>query len=179
MSTSTVGISGYTLQNIVSLAQATLETLRTEHGQVIETDTDIAGALAAEGVDVTAILERLVQASLDARANAAAADERIGDLTQRRDRFRRHEALCRATVLQVMQALELHTYRSAEFGLSLRPGTPRLVIIDPDALPAEYVQIKTVTAPDTTMIRAALQAGGTVTGATLSNGSPVLQVRSK
>ena len=47
MSTSTVGISGYTLQNIVSLAQATLETLRTEHGQVIETDSDITAALAA------------------------------------------------------------------------------------------------------------------------------------
>jgi len=169
--------SAYALQQVMSLAQATLQTLRTEHGQVIETDTEIAEALTAEGVDVTAILTRLVRASLEARAAATAADERLGDLKQRRNRFRRHETLCRDTILQVLQALDLHHYRSAEFGLSVRPGTPRLVIVDVAALPAEYVQ--TTTTPDAAMIRAALQAGGTVTGATLSNGTPVLQVTSK
>lgn len=170
--------SGYVLQAVVAAAQATLETLRTEHGQVIETDGECIEALAAEGVDVGAIITRLVQAALDARANAAAAAERIADLAQRRDRFRRHEAMCRGTIVQIMQALDLRSFRDAEFGLSLRDGAPRVVITDAAALPGAYVQVKSVTTPDTTLIRAALQAGGTVAGAVLSNASPVLQVRS-
>lgn len=178
MSRPTRAPSGYLLQQIIAFAQQTLESLRLDHGQVIDDDETALAALADEGVDVNAVITRLAHAALDAKADAAAATERIADLAQRRDRFRRHEAMCRATLLQVLQALDLRSFKDPEFGLSLRDGAPRVVVTDLDALPAEYVQITATATPDLSMIRAALQRGGTVAGAVLSNASPVLMVRS-
>jgi len=173
--------SAWRLQAVIAQAQATLDTLRFEHGQIIETDAELADAFADEGLEVDTVLRRLTQAALLAKANAAAADGLIDDLIARRDRFRAHEDAYRTTMLQAMEALGLRYWSCAQATLSLAAGQPKVIISDAaaDRLPDALVAIRIVRTPDKAAIRAALEAGRTVEGATLSNATPVLQVRSK
>lgn len=173
--------SAYQLQTVVSLAMQTVETLRTEHGQVIDTDTELLDALAGEGVNVDDIIRRLARGALDAKANAAAAEARMEDLKARRDRFRRHEAQYRSTVQEVMQALELRSFKDAEFTLSLHDGRPKVIVIDEAALADEYVTIVTTRTPNKAAIMAALDVGDVagVAGALKSNGGRTLTVKSR
>lgn len=173
--------SAWRLQAVIAQAQATLDMLRTEHGQIIETDAELADAFADEGLGVDDVLRRLAQAALLARANAAAADGMIDDLTARRDRYRAHEDAYRTTLLQAMEALGLRYWSCVQATLSLAAGRPKVIISDDaaDRLPDALVAIRIVRTPDKAAIRAALEAGDTVEGASLSNATPVLQVRSK
>lgn len=171
--------SAWRLQTVIAQAQATLATLRTEHGQIIETDAELIGAFADEGVGVDTVLRRLTQAALLAKANAATADTLIEDLIARRDRFRAHEETYRTTLLQAMEALGLRYWSCVQATLSLAAGQPKVTISDADRLPDALVATRIVRTPDKAAIRAALEAGDTVEGACLSNATPVLQVRSK
>jgi hypothetical protein len=168
-----------TLLRVVGLARATLEMLREDHGQVIEEDSEILASLAEEGIDVDTVIARLVRCTLDAKAAAAAAKQRASDLAIRQARFEHHEDAYRTTIAQILEALGLKSWRGVEASLSLRPGTAKVVITDAEALGPGYVQTKTVSSPDTTRIRADLEAGTSINGAVLSNPSPVLTIRSK
>lgn len=183
MSTTTAP-SSWQLQKVVSLAQSTLESLRTEHGQVFDTDADLLTALADEHVDVESILRRLISAALDARADLAAAKERIADLQVRAARFARREKAYRATAADVMTALELTRFPTAEATLTLTPAKPRMLLPDldaqPDALPDDLVTITITRMPNRAAIEAALDAGREIPSVGWSNGGPpVISFRSK
>jgi hypothetical protein len=164
---------------VISAAQQTIEALRTEHGQVIEDDESLLTALSSEGIDVETIIRRLVHAALDAKANAAGADLRIRDLTMRRDRFEHQQERYRETVLNVLQALDLKTFKDPEFSLSVRDGNPKVVIVDADALPEMMMKVTITRAPDKALIKAVIDGGQEVPGALSSNATPVLAIRSR
>lgn len=176
---STTAPTAYALERVVGDAMRTLETLRTEHGLVLDSEEDVLTALAEEGVDVGTIIKALTRAALDSKAMGAAADLRIADLKQRRERFARHEQTYRATVQQVLEALALKKFAAEDFSLSLSAGQSKVVIVDEAALPEMMMKVTITRAPDKAMIKGALDAGIEVAGASMSNGAAVLTVRSR
>jgi hypothetical protein len=171
--------SAFALQRVISLAMSTIEALRTEHGQVIETDDDVVAALAQEGVSFEQIMARLGRAALQAKADAAAADAIIDDLRVRRDRFRKHEEAWRAVMLSAMEAVGLTKLQTVQFSVSITPGKPRVLIVDETLLPDELVTVTVTRTPDRVMIKQALYDNGEVPGAVLSNSQPVITVRTR
>jgi hypothetical protein len=157
----------------------TIEALRTEHGLILETDADILEALTGEGVDAATVLRRWVRSALDDKASAAAAKQRMVDLHARVERFDRHYEAKRATVIAIMEALELKAFRDPEFTLSLSAGKPKVIVTHPDHLPPEFIEVVTSLKPMNAEIKDALLRGEDVVGATLSNGGSVLTIRSK
>lgn len=172
-------VSGYHLQKVIALAQETISRLRSEDGLVIETEAEIATALADEGVQVEDVLRQLVRAALDAKAKGVAADARVADLRARRERFKRQEEAYRATVLAAMDALGMSKFSDPEFTLSISAGKPKLQIIDDAIIPDRYTEMIMTTSPDKAAIKAALERGEEVPGATMSNGAAVLTVRTR
>jgi hypothetical protein len=170
--------SAWQLQTVVSIAQATITHLERDHGIILDTDDSLLAALADEGVNVSAVLAGLIRAALDVKAMGCAAELRIADLRARRERFLRQETAYRETALAVMQALNLKSFKDAEFSLSVSDGKPRVVITEAGALPDALVRIEVVRVPDKVAIKAALELGP-VSGATLSNAQPVITVRTK
>lgn len=160
---------------VLNLARITLARLRDEHGLVLDDDEDVLAALAEEGISIDEILSRLGRAALAADDMVEMLDARIKRLTARRDRFKSREALIRGTLLQAMQTLGLKKFRDAEFTAGVAEGKPKVIITDPDALPATCVRIKRE--PDKPMIRWHLDHG-LVPGAELSNAESFLTIRS-
>jgi hypothetical protein len=171
--------SAFQLERVVSLAMQTLEMLRTTEGQIIETSDELLTALAEEGIPVERVLRLLIGATLDAKSLGIAADQRIADIRQRRERFQRHETTYRTLIQSVMDALGLKKFAAEEATLTLGVGQPKVMVTDPDALPDDVVTVVTTRTPDKAKIRAALLLGEEVAGAMLSNATTVLTVRSR
>jgi len=171
--------SAFALERIVSAAMQTLESLRTTDGQVIETPDEVLTALAEEGIPVERVLKLLIGAVLDSKALGVAADARIADLRQRRERFARHEQTYRTLIQNVMDALGLKKFASEEATLSLGVGQPKVQIVDETALPDHLVTVVTTRVPNKTAIGVLLKEGHDVDGAWLSNGGSVLTIRSR
>src|SRR4051812_44776982 len=129
--------------------------------------------------DVLEVAKRLVRAALDAESMAEAANERIGNLIVRRDRFKQRAENARETVKQMLEALNIPKMQDPEFTVSLRAGPPKVIVTEPDKLADEFVRVVITRSPDKPLIKAALDAGRPVEGATLSNGSQILSVRTK
>jgi hypothetical protein len=181
---STDAPSGYQLQRVISQAQQTIEALRTEHGQVFDTEDDVLTALSEEGISVDDILRRLISSALNDKASAAVAKQRMADLKIRLERFERNEDTKRGVAAMVMEALlpanekGTRSFRDVEFSLTLAPGKPKVFITDPNALPSYLINEVTTRVPDKRAIAAELETGP-VPGAILSNGGSVLTIRSK
>lgn len=171
--------SAWRVQQIVSLARQTLDSLREIHGLVIEDEDEALAALAEEGVDVETVLSMLGRAALDAKADVEAANARLAALCGRRDRAARREEVLRETLLAALQAVGMQSHKDAEFTASWRHGKPKLLITDETRLPADLITEKITLEPDRQAIRAALDAGELIPGAQLSNGNSILTLRTK
>lgn len=96
-------------------------------------------------------------------------------LARKQRHMDRAEAL-RGILFEAMQAAELSTMKTPVATLSVRAGTPKVEIIDPALIPAEFM-VQPPPAPDKNAIKAELKDGRAVAGAVLSNAAPVLSVR--
>lgn len=104
-------------------------------------------------------------------------DGEIDELRARRDRFRRRDDAIRSLMFKVMQWADLKKLEIQRATISVRRGTPRVLISDERAVPDNLCRI--VRSPDLTKIREALNAFETVPGAELSNAEPTLAIRIK
>jgi hypothetical protein len=120
--------------------------------------------------DVLEVVKRLIRAALDAESMAAAANERIGDIIVRRDRFKQRAESARETARQMLEALEVPKLVSEDFTVSLRAGPPKVIVTEPEKLADEFVRVTVTRSPDKPLIKAAFDAGREVEGAVLSNG---------
>ncbi len=139
-------------------------------------EDDIPLALESE-TDATEYLRSIERIRQDAVALAKATDLVIDDLTQRKRRFERRDEAIRQLMLQMLQAANLRKLELPEATLSIRAGSPKVIVTDEPAIPDEFVRIKRE--PDKTKIKGALQDGTQVPGATLSNAEEYLTVRTK
>jgi len=169
--------SAWTIENVMSVALATVSRLREEDGEIITDDAELFAALSAEGADVQTIVRRLVRASQEAKADAASVAARIADLGTRKARFAKREEAYRAALFAIMDALGLTTMKEAEFSLSISAGRAMPVVADEAALPETYWQ--TTRSIDKAAINADAKAGIVIPGVEMSNGAPSLTIRSK
>lgn len=101
----------------------------------------------------------------------------IEDLHARRGRFERREEAMRRLMHKVLDAADLPKMELPEATLSIRKGTPKVIITEQNDIPDYYIRIKKE--PDRTLIGAALKAGSSVPGAVLSNAEPHLSIRTR
>lgn len=168
---------------VIALAQATLDRLREDDGLVLETEDELRGALADEGVTIDDVLSWLGRAALDARAYKEMIEQRMAALELRHARAEGHHETLRATLFQAMQALGLPSFRDAEFNASISSGKTKVFVTDIEALPTHCVHHKVVKTPDLGAIREAIAdsaaCGKELRGATLSNAQPILTIRTR
>ncbi len=93
-------------------------------------------------------------------------------------RFEERAANRRHIARDVMLEAEIKRITAPDFTVSLRPGTPSLVVVDEALIPAAYwlSQAPRFNRQDLVV---ELKQGGAIPGAQLSNPEPVLSVRSK
>jgi hypothetical protein len=127
--------------------------------------------------DVLEIAKRLVRAALDAEAMAEAVERRIHDLNARAARFAARANSARETVKQMLDALGVHRLTAEDFTVSLRMGPGKPLVTDPELLEDEFVRVSR--SPNLTAIGKAQGEGRSVRGAARTNGSLILQVKTK
>jgi hypothetical protein len=111
------------------------------------------------------------------QATAGGTADYIGELQERKARLERREHALRSLIFKVMNTAELKKAELPEATLSIRNGSPKVVIVNEREIPGEFMRIKKE--PDKTLIKAALAAHEHVPGAALSNAEPTLAILTK
>ena len=101
----------------------------------------------------------------------------MDDLQQRVERLNRREHAMRQLAFKVMEAADLKKCELPEATLSIRNGTPKVIITDEALLPDILCRIERE--PDKTKIKELLAAGNEVRGCILSNAEPTLAIRTR
>ncbi|MFN0263106.1 siphovirus Gp157 family protein [Tepidamorphus sp. 3E244] len=122
------------------------------------------------------VLEAVVRQALDDEAICDALKGRISDAQDRLSRIQARARKKREAVRNAMLEADISSINAADFTASLRAGSKSLVVKDEAAIPGEFFDPQ---APKLNRGRLSseLKRGGTVAGATLSNGEPSLSVR--
>ena len=99
-------------------------------------------------------------------------------MQERLDRLQDRASKRRQIAKDVMVELDLKKITAPDFTVSVRPGTPALLVLDEAAVPSIYWQ---PVAPrlDRQGLLSELKEGADITGVTLSNPEFVLSVRTK
>lgn len=145
-------------------------------------DPDIDEATLAdtlEGVtDIHEILAALVRFALDDEAMAAGLRNRVLDLEERLQRLESRAEKRRHLARDTMIELDIKKIVSSDITISLRPGTPSLVIVDELLIPPRFWE------PQQPKLNrkglwSELKRGDQIPGASLSNPQSILSVRTK
>lgn len=128
--------------------------------------------------DAMAGVSRLLRWMAERNAYIAALKEAASDMAERRKRFEEGVDTARAALATFLDTVGLSKLERPEATLSLRPAGPSVAYsadFNPEGLPEELRRWKCEA--DRPAVKAALEAGEVVPGATLNNGGTVLTVR--
>lgn len=127
--------------------------------------------------DAFEYLSHIVRNIGETKALASGISDWKKTLDERLTRFERREEAFRSLAFKIMQAADIKKAELPEATLSIRNGTPKVVITDETALPGAC--LKTTVTPDKTAIKEMITNGVSVPGALMSNGEPSLSIRVK
>jgi hypothetical protein len=130
-----------------------------------------------EGVsDLPGLLSTLIRSRIEDETLAECLRGRIEEMRQRLERLEVRAGQKKALVLAAMEEAGITKLVEADFTLSLRLGSPKLVVVDDTLIPEEFWRPQ---APklDRQWLLAALKNGRSVPGAELGNPEPTLAVR--
>ncbi len=159
----------------VTYYQTIRDRIRSEEKDIDE----ITLADTVEGLtDLHDIVAAIIRSAILDEALAAGLKQRVKEMQDRLVRFEERAANRRHIARDVMLEAEIKKITAPDFTVSLRPGTPSLVVVDEALIPAAYwlPQPPRLNRQDLVV---ELKQGGAVPGAELSNPEPVLSVRSK
>ena len=125
------------------------------------------------------VLDRLYEIRCRIEADIEMQLQRINMLKIRVDRHRLNKDRTTDAMLKVLRMGNQKSFKTTEATFSIRAGSKRVEIEDEQAIPTQLTTVKTVTKPDRHAIKAALEAGEIVPGATLVTGEETLSVRTK
>ena len=109
----------------------------------------------------------------DAVALAEAVTSTIENLKARKTRFERRDIAMRALMFSALQWADLRKAELPEATLSIRDGVAKVVIVDEEQIPDDFMRIRKE--PNKSTIKDALTSGmQEVPGAAMSNVEPVL-----
>ena len=128
--------------------------------------------------DLSDLLAEVIRSALEDEAFCAALKVRLGDLRDRAARLAHRAEKKRQLVGEAMARADLKRVILPDLTLSLRSGTPSLVVTDEEAIPGGFWKAQPPKL-DRQGLSNALKSGETIPGAVLGNPQPCLSVRSK
>jgi hypothetical protein len=155
---------------------------RTVRERVRAIDPDLDEETLADTVEgLTAlpdIIEAIIRAALADEALAAGLKGRITDMQARLDRLADRASKRRQIAKDVMIESEIKRIKAPDFTVTIRPGSPSLVVLDERAIPASFWEPREPKLNRMELL-AELKTGAQITGVELSNPEPVLSVRGR
>jgi hypothetical protein len=124
------------------------------------------------------VLARILRSHLDDLALLSALRTRILDMQERFARLEVRADKKRALVASVMERAEIKKLTEPDFTASLRQVPPGLVVVNERAIPEPFWRPQPAKL-DRKGLLAALNAGQSVAGASLGNGSTTITVRTR
>ena len=143
----------------------------------LESDEQLRADMIEGETGAFEFLSMIVRTIGETNALASGTAEYAKELGERKARLERRVEALRSLAFSIMQKAELRKAELPEATLSVRNGTPRVVIVDESAIPDECTKV--VRSPDRTAIKERLARGEEVAGAAMSNGEPSLSIRVK
>jgi hypothetical protein len=128
--------------------------------------------------DLHEVLAAIVRAILEDEALAAGLRQRIEVLEGRFERLQGRASKRREIVRDAMIESSVRKVTAPDFTISLRPGSPALVIVDEAVIPQAFWEPRDPRLDRRSLIDE-LKHGRVVPGAELSKPQPILQVRTK
>src|SRR5215813_7033201 len=128
--------------------------------------------------DLPEIVTAIIRSALADEALATGLKGRIADMQERLDRLQDRASKRRQIAKDVMVELDLNKITAPDFTVSVRPGTPALLVLDEAAVPSIFWQ---PSAPRLNRqgLLSELKDGVEINGVALSNPEPVLSVRTR
>jgi hypothetical protein len=126
--------------------------------------------------DLNEVLAAVVRSALLDEAMAEGLKAHIKTLQDRLERLLLRATARREISREAMLEVDLKTVKAPDFTLTLRPGSPAVVVIDEKAIPDGYWEPREPRL-DRYRLLTDLKYGVVVDGAILSNPEPVLSVR--
>ena len=149
--------------------------LRAEDPQIDEQTL----ADTVEGLtDLHEIVTAIIRSALTDEALVTGLKCRIGDMQGRLDRLQDRASKRRQIAKDVMVELDLKKITAPDFTVSIRPGTPALLVLDEAAVPSIYWEPREPRLNRQELL-SELKEGAEIEGVVLSNPEPVLSVRTK
>jgi Siphovirus Gp157 len=128
--------------------------------------------------DLHEIIAAIVRSALRDEALVSGLKGRIAEMQGRLERLQDRASKRRQIARDVMLETEIKKISAPDFTLSVRPGTPGVVIVDEGAIPQTFWEPR-----DPRLNRQALitelKQGAAIAGVQLSNPEPVLSVRTR
>lgn len=143
----------------------------------LEGDDVLRADMIEAETDVPEFLSELVRRLGETKAISDGTKGYVQELCERGKRLDRRAEAIRSLIQKIMDDAKLPKLELAEATISVRAGTPKVVLTDEAALPDDCVKV--VRNPDKAEIKIRLAAGQTVPGAVLSNSEPSLSIRTK
>jgi hypothetical protein len=128
--------------------------------------------------DLHEIVAAIIRSALADEALATGLKTRVAEMQDRLERLQDRASKRRQIAKEVMVELDLKKITAPDFTVSIRPGTPALMVLDEAAVPSIFWQ---PSAPKLNRqgLLSELKEGCEIAGVTLSNPEPVLSVRTR
>ena len=131
-----------------------------------------------ELTDLHEIVTAIIRSALADEALATGLKGRIADMQERLDRLQDRASKRRQIAKDVMVELDLKKITAPDFTVSIRPGTPALLVLNEAAVPSIYWQPSEPRLNRQGLL-SELKEGTEIQGVALSNPEPVLSVRTR
>jgi hypothetical protein len=128
--------------------------------------------------DLHEIVTAIIRSALTDEALVTGLKCRIADMQGRLDRLQDRASKRRQIAKDVMVELDLKKITAPDFTVSIRPGTPALLVLDEAAVPSIYWEPREPRLNRQELL-SELKEGAEIEGVVLSNPEPVLSVRTK
>jgi DNA-binding transcriptional MerR regulator len=143
-----------------------------------EIDEDTVADTVEGLTNVHELLAAIIRAALIDEAYASGLKERIEQMEARMRRLDERAARKRQIARDAMVENEIKKIADAEFTVSVRAGTPALVVVEEGLIPSDY-WVPREPRLDRQGLLSELKQGATIAGVALSNPEPVMSVRTK
>ncbi len=159
----------------VTYYQSVRDRIRSEERDIDEETL----ADTVEGLtDLNEIVAAIIRSTIVDEALAAGLKPRIKEMQERLTRFEERAAKRRHISRDVMLEAEIKKITAPDFTVSLRSGTPSLVVVDETAIPEQFWEPQPPRLKRQDLV-VELKHGSEIPGVQMSNPEPVLSVRSR